>query len=78
MGRSDIMREEGWAEANGGSGRKSALTRVGWLHGQLPAKREKAAGEIASPTHSAYILKKISMSAKRPEDAFKNVFFVHE
>lgn len=45
-------------EANGGSGRKSALTRVGWLHGQLPAKREKAAGEIASPTHSAYILKK--------------------
>lgn len=66
-------------EANGGSGRKSALTRVGWLHGQLPAKREKAAGEPASPTRSAYILeKKIFVYAKRPEDAFKSVCFVHE
>lgn len=42
-------------EANGGSGRKSAMTRVGWLHGLLPAKREKVEGEIASLTHSAYI-----------------------
>lgn len=42
-------------EANGGSGRKSAMTRVGWLYGLLPAKREKVEGEIASLTHSAYI-----------------------
>lgn len=65
-------------EANGGSGRKSAMTRVGWLHGLLPAKREKVEGEIASLTHSAYIFFNFLSLCQRLEDAFKNVSFVHE
>lgn len=64
MGHRDIIKEEraGWRLTV--SGRKSAMTRLGWLYGLLPAKLEKLVGEIASVTRSANIFLNFLFDAK--------------